>query len=89
MPVPAPAPGAEPGSRRKTVLLAAAGVLTVAALGTVIGLALTSGEEEAPAKPAVSSTPTPVVPEPPTVPGTSGTDPAPEPGTTPPPAESP
>ncbi|MGW6867945.1 ATP-binding protein [Streptomyces sp. NPDC054904] len=89
VPVPAPAPGAEPGSRRKTVLLAAAGVLTVAALGTVIGLALTSGEEEAPAKPAVSSTPTPVVPEPPTVPGTSGTDPAPEPGTTPPPAESP
>ncbi|MFF3016974.1 ATP-binding protein [Streptomyces sp. NPDC057939] len=89
VPAPAPAPGAEPGSRRRTVLLAAAGVLTVAALGTVIGLALTSGEEEAPSKPAVSSTPTPVAPEPPSVPGNSGTDPAPEPGTTPPPAQSP
>ncbi|MET9606185.1 ATP-binding protein [Streptomyces sp. NPDC006512] len=86
-PAPQPAPAAGPESRRKTVLLAAAGVLTVAALGTVIGLALTSGEEEAPAKPAVSSTPTPVVPDPPAVPGTTGSDPAPEPGTTPPPAD--
>ncbi|MFF4322584.1 ATP-binding protein [Streptomyces sp. NPDC001568] len=91
VPVPVPTPGSERESRRKTVLLAAAGVLTVAALGTVIGLALTSGEgeDDAPVKPAVSSTPTPVATDPPTVPGTTGTDPAPEPGTTPPPAESP
>ncbi|NEC93477.1 hypothetical protein G3I71_48905, partial [Streptomyces sp. SID12501] len=82
VPVPVPAPGAEPGSRRRTALLAAAGVLTVAALGTAIGLALTSGEAQAPAKPAVSSTPTTGATEPPTVPGTIGTDPAPEPGTT-------
>ncbi|MFD3868852.1 ATP-binding protein [Streptomyces sp. NPDC058623] len=88
VPVPVPAPAAEPGSRRRTALLAAAGVLTVAALGTAIGLVLTSGKAQAPAKPAVSSTPTTAATDPPTVPGTIGTDPAPEPGTTPPPSES-
>ncbi|MET7529688.1 ATP-binding protein [Streptomyces goshikiensis] len=78
-PSPAPAlapPVARPvaGSRKRTVLLAAAGALTVAALGTVVALAVGSGEEETPAGPGpkVSST-TPDVPA-------AGTDTAGEPG---------
>ncbi|MFE2927799.1 ATP-binding protein [Streptomyces goshikiensis] len=80
---PSPAPALAPpvaarpvaGSRKRTVLLAAAGALTVAALGTVVALAVGSGDEEAtPAGPGpkVSST-TPDVPA-------AGTDTAGEPG---------
>ncbi|MER8094708.1 ATP-binding protein [Streptomyces goshikiensis] len=80
---PSPAPALAPpvaarpvaGSRKRTVLLAAAGALTVAALGTVVALAVGSGDEEAtPAGPGpkVSST-TPDVPA-------AGTDTADEPG---------
>ncbi|OKI69243.1 ATP-binding protein [Streptomyces sp. MJM1172] len=79
---PSPAPALAPpvaarpvaGSRKRTVLLAAAGALTVAALGTVVALAVGSGEEKTPAGPGpkVSST-TPDVPA-------AGTDAAGEPG---------
>ncbi|MFE4207881.1 ATP-binding protein [Streptomyces goshikiensis] len=80
---PSPAPALAPpvaarpvaGSRKRTVLLAAAGALTVAALGTVVALAVGSGDEETtPAGPGpkVSST-TPDVPA-------AGTDTAGEPG---------
>ncbi|MFD6935174.1 ATP-binding protein [Streptomyces goshikiensis] len=80
---PSPAPALAPpvaarpvaGSRKRTVLLAAAGALTVAALGTVVALAVGSGDEETtPAGPGpkVSST-TPDVPA-------VGTDTAAEPG---------
>ncbi|MFF5704799.1 ATP-binding protein [Streptomyces sp. NPDC012794] len=93
-----PAPAAAPlyrrprpaaGGRRKTVLLAAAGALTVVALGTVVGLSLTAGgdDPEQPAAPAVSSTPdTPAV-VPPQVPGNSGNGSAPEPAAPPPAAD--
>ncbi|MFE2307928.1 ATP-binding protein, partial [Streptomyces sp. NPDC059411] len=43
-----PEPGPKPESRRKTVLLAVAGALTVVALGTVVALAMTASEEAAP-----------------------------------------
>ncbi|MEU3904844.1 ATP-binding protein [Streptomyces goshikiensis] len=80
---PSPAPALAPpvaarpvaGSRKRSVLLAAAGALTVAALGTVVALAVGSGDEETtPAGPGpkVSST-TPDVPA-------AGTDTAGEPG---------
>ncbi|MFD8979942.1 ATP-binding protein [Streptomyces sp. NPDC059564] len=81
-PAPAPVPRRpepEQGGRRKTVLLAAAGALTVVALGTVVGLSLASGDTEQPAAPAVSSTPDAPAVVPPQVPGNSGNDPAPEP----------
>ncbi|MEU3722323.1 ATP-binding protein [Streptomyces sp. NPDC031705] len=86
-PAPGPAPlplagrpGPGPAQRRKTVLLAAAGALTVVALGTVVGLALTAGDEaEQPAAPAVSSTPDAPAVAPPQVPGSGGDDPAPDP----------
>ncbi|MFF4369793.1 ATP-binding protein [Streptomyces sp. NPDC001594] len=76
---PRPAP---PGSarRRRTALLGAAGVLTVAALGTVIGLALASDGTQAPEAPSVSSSPSAQVsPRVPQVPGTGGGDPATDP----------
>ncbi|MFJ1863137.1 ATP-binding protein [Streptomyces sp. NPDC088097] len=95
-PVPAPgaslpAPGPGPGSdarRRRTVLLSAAGALTVVALGTVVGLALASEDSGTPRTPAVSSTPSP--PAEPEAPGASGNDPAPsDPAASPSPSPSP
>ncbi|MFI8259190.1 ATP-binding protein [Streptomyces sp. NPDC085665] len=69
---------------RKPVLLAAAGALTVVALGTVMALAMSGSDDPGtPAGgdgPAASSTPTPGAPVP-GVPGTSGNDSAPDPGT--------
>ncbi|MFD7837845.1 ATP-binding protein [Streptomyces sp. NPDC059761] len=90
-PVPAPAPRKQP--RRKPVLLAAAGALTVVALGTVMALAMTGsdGDPQTPAGgdgPAVSSTPKPRATVP-GVAGTSGNDPAPNPGTPAPEASDP
>ncbi|WP_053689437.1 hypothetical protein [Streptomyces sp. WM6372] len=90
-PVPAPAPRKQP--RRKPVLLAAAGALTVAALGTVMALAMTGsdGDPQTPAGgdgPAVSSTPTSGATVP-GVPGTSGNDPVADPGTPAPEASDP
>ncbi|MEU7725229.1 ATP-binding protein [Streptomyces sp. NPDC040724] len=77
LPKPAPAPAKDAG-RRRLVLLAGAGALTVVALGTVVALALGSSDDAPPAQsPAVSLTPTAVVP--PTVPSASGNDPAPDP----------
>ncbi|MFD8021445.1 ATP-binding protein [Streptomyces lavendulae] len=90
LPQPAPpaAPGRpepEPAGRRKTVLLAAAGALTVVALGTVVGLALASDDPEQPQAPTVSSTPDGPPAVQPQVPGGGGNDPAPEPGASSPP----
>ncbi|MFD8286865.1 ATP-binding protein [Streptomyces lavendulae] len=90
LPQPAPpaAPGRpepEPSGRRKTVLLAAAGALTVVALGTVVGLALASDDPEQPQAPTVSSTPDGPPAVQPQVPGGGGNDPAPEPGASSPP----
>ncbi|MEV0409762.1 ATP-binding protein [Streptomyces sp. NPDC050448] len=85
--VPAPVPAAQP--RRKPVLLAAAGALTVVVLGTVVGLTMTGSDPETPAGgsgPAVSSTPTQGAAG---VPGTGGNDPAPAPGTSAPDASGP
>ncbi|WP_052680474.1 ATP-binding protein [Streptomyces sp. NRRL F-4428] len=85
-PVPATAtakPSSDPGRRRR-VLLAAAGALTVVALGTVVSLAMTTPDTpdtEPPANgPAVSSTPASASPT--TVQQNSGNDPAPEPPVT-------
>ncbi|MER6199551.1 ATP-binding protein [Streptomyces sp. NPDC001586] len=76
-PKPAPAPDRRP-DRRRLVLLAGAGALTVVALGTVVALALGSSDDTPPEQgPAVSSTPSAAVPS--TARGTSGNDPAPEP----------
>ncbi|MFI6146162.1 ATP-binding protein [Streptomyces sp. NPDC051109] len=80
---PVPAPRKQP--RRKPALLAAAGALTVVALGTVMALAMAGSDEDpqTPAGgdgPAVSSTPTPGATVP-GVPGTSGNDSASDPGT--------
>lgn len=81
-PVPKPVAVAGP-SRKRPVLLAAAGALTVVALGTVVALAMQSGDAESPNGPSVSSTPAPVAPA---VQGTGGNDtpaaPEPEPGST-------
>lgn len=93
LPQPAPPTGPgrsepEPAGRRKTVLLAAAGALTVVALGTVVGLALASGDPEQPQAPAVSSTPDSPPAVQPQVPGGGGNDPAPEPGVSSPPPPS-
>ncbi|MEU6754805.1 ATP-binding protein [Streptomyces sp. NPDC046685] len=77
----APAPAARPAAdprRRRLVLLAGAGALTVVALGTVVSLALGSSDTSPPAQaPAVSSTPGATTPSSTT--GTGGNDPAPEP----------
>ncbi|MFG2662833.1 ATP-binding protein [Streptomyces sp. NPDC048387] len=75
--------------KRRTALLGAAGVLTVAALGTVIGLALASGgAAEDPQTPSVTSSPSaPVSPHVPQVPGTGGGDPAADPATPPAPGQ--
>ncbi|MFF2191942.1 ATP-binding protein [Streptomyces sp. NPDC058157] len=71
---PRPAPPG-PARRRRTALLGAAGVLTVAALGTVIGLALASDGTQDPEAPSVSSSPSAQVsPRVPQVPGTGGGD---------------
>ncbi|MEV7519793.1 ATP-binding protein [Streptomyces sp. NPDC091371] len=84
-PDPAAPPAAERG-RRRTVLLAAAGALTVVALGTVVSLGMTSEESTPPAKgPAVSTTPPRTAPS--SAPGTTG--PAVEPPVAPPTSESP
>ncbi|MFJ4317427.1 ATP-binding protein [Streptomyces lavendulae] len=93
LPQPAPPaasgrPEPEPAGRRKTVLLAAAGALTVVALGTVVGLALTSEDQEQPQAPTVSSTPDGPPAVQPQVPGGGGNDPAPEPGASSPPPRS-
>ncbi|MFD9359169.1 ATP-binding protein, partial [Streptomyces sp. NPDC060031] len=74
---PAVAPEREPAGRRKAVVLAAAGAVTVLVLGTVVALAVTSSDSSAPPAqgPGVSTSPTPA-----TVPGTGGSAPAPEPG---------
>lgn len=88
-PAPEPAPfprrpEAQPVQRRKTVLLAAAGALTVVALGTAVGLWLTTGEDpEQPAEPAVSTAPDAPAVAPPQVPGNSGNDSPPEPAAPP------
>ncbi|MCF3184523.1 ATP-binding protein, partial [Streptomyces polychromogenes] len=67
---------ADAARRRRTALLGAAGVLTVAALGTVIGLALASDGQQDPQVPSVSSSPSAQVsPHVPQVPGTGGGDP--------------
>ncbi|MGW2675164.1 ATP-binding protein [Streptomyces sp. NPDC001436] len=102
-PAPAPAPtrpapprpavphaaAAARARKRRTALLGAAGVLTVAALGTVIGLALASGgAAEDPPAPSVTSSPSaPVSPHVPQVPGTGGGDPAADPATPPAPGQ--
>ncbi|MEU8772939.1 ATP-binding protein [Streptomyces sp. NPDC048606] len=84
-PVPAPAPhhpAPEPAGRRRTVLMAAAGALSVVALGTVVGLSVASGDAETPKSPPAASTPPPDTadtPQVPQVPGGSGNDPAPDP----------
>ncbi|MFI9060899.1 ATP-binding protein [Streptomyces sp. NPDC053429] len=59
VPVPGVArpPAGEPDSRRRTALLAAAGALAVAVIGTVVGLAVSGPDERTPSDPAVSSTP--------------------------------
>ncbi|MFE2144615.1 ATP-binding protein, partial [Streptomyces sp. NPDC059456] len=79
---PSAASAARARARRKPVLLAAAGALTVAVLGTVVALTMTGSDDpEVPAGgtgPAASSAPTPAA----GVAGTSGNDPAPDPGTT-------
>ncbi|MFC9295201.1 ATP-binding protein [Streptomyces sp. NPDC057011] len=85
-PAPTPAGGVRPpyagpaadARRRRRILLAGAGALTVVALGTVVSLAMGSSDSPEPAQgPAVSSTPTRVAPS--VAPGTSGNDPAPAP----------
>ncbi|WP_329379171.1 ATP-binding protein [Streptomyces sp. NBC_01351] len=85
---PAPAPAAAPVTehrRRRMVLLAAAGALTVVALGTVVSLAMNSEDTAPPAQgPAVSSTPSSTAPS--TAPGT--TEPVAEPPVTAPSTES-
>ncbi len=79
---PAPAPG-----RRRLVLLAGAGALTVVALGTVVSLALSSSDTSPPAQgPSVTRTPTVTAPT--TAPVVSKNDPAPEPPVSAPPAQS-
>ncbi|WP_168724281.1 ATP-binding protein [Streptomyces sp. A1547] len=88
--VPAPVRAAQP--RRKPVLLAAAGALTVVVLGTVVSLAMSGSDSGTPADgvgPAVSSTPTAGTTGGAGVPGTGGNDPAPDPGTTAPDASDP
>ncbi|WP_051832417.1 hypothetical protein [Streptomyces katrae] len=78
--------------RRKPVLLAAAGALTVVVLGTVVSMAMTGSDPGTPAGgvgPAVSSTPTAGTTGGAGVPGTGGNDPAPDPGTTDPDASDP
>ncbi|MEU9415311.1 ATP-binding protein [Streptomyces sp. NPDC048272] len=74
----APPPPPAPASRRRTALLAAAGAVTVAVLGTVVALAMAPSDHDEPQGPAVSSTPTSVT-------ETSGNVPSetsdPEPGT--------
>ncbi|MCJ1680809.1 ATP-binding protein [Streptomyces sp. APSN-46.1] len=86
-PKPSPAPllappVAEPdsGSRKRTMLLAAAGALTVVALGTVVALAMGSGEAEPSSGPGPASSTT--MPDAPGAQGTGGNDSA-EPGTDP------
>ncbi|MEU6863789.1 ATP-binding protein [Streptomyces sp. NPDC046876] len=81
-PAPAPVSAGQP-QRRKPVLLAVAGALTVAVLGTVIGLAMSSSETEGAGGGSVtSSTPVPDAPGASGVPGASGggNDSAPQPG---------
>uniref|UniRef100_A0AAU2JTI8 ATP-binding protein n=1 Tax=Streptomyces sp. NBC_00049 TaxID=2903617 RepID=A0AAU2JTI8_9ACTN len=71
-------PPAEDARRRRRVLLAGAGALTVLVLGTVVSLALSSSDTSPPKEgPATSSTPAAVAPS--VAPGTTGSDPAPEP----------
>ncbi|MEU3775931.1 ATP-binding protein [Streptomyces sp. NPDC032472] len=92
-PTPVAAPAVAPASappgrqqRRKPVLLAVAGALTVAVLGTVIGLAMSSSDsEEAGSGSVTSSTPGPAAPGTSGVPGVpgvpgGGNDSAPQPG---------
>ncbi|WKD32560.1 ATP-binding protein [Streptomyces xanthophaeus] len=87
-PRPATAPVPAARGRRRLVLLAGAGALTVVVLGTVVSLALSSSDTAPPAQePAVSATPT--VTESATTAVNSGNDPAPEPPVSAPPAESP
>ncbi|MGW6688421.1 ATP-binding protein [Streptomyces sp. NPDC054961] len=93
-PVPAPEkPSPRRESRRRPVLLAAAGALTVAVLGTVVALAMNASEEALPPVqgPGVSTTPTtPDAPASPGDPGTGGNDPAaPDPETSAPAAAEP
>ncbi|MFE1414028.1 ATP-binding protein [Streptomyces sp. NPDC058746] len=84
-PEPVAGPAADHGRRRKA-LLAAAGALTVVALGTVVSLAMSSEDTAPPAKgPAVSGNPTRVAPS--SAPGT--TDPAEQPPVAPATSESP
>ncbi|MET9463281.1 ATP-binding protein [Streptomyces sp. NPDC006544] len=94
VPVPAPVkPSPRRESRRRPVLLAAAGALTVAVLGTVVALAMNTSEDALPPVqgPGVSTTPTtPETAGSPGAPDTSGNDPAaPDPETSAPAAAEP
>ncbi|MFD7554281.1 ATP-binding protein [Streptomyces sp. NPDC059835] len=86
-PEPQPAAGRDGGpGRRRKVLLAAAGALTVVALGTVVSLAMSSEDTAPPAQgPSVSANPTRVAPS--SAPGT--TDPAAQPPVAPATSQSP
>ncbi|MGI5445537.1 ATP-binding protein [Streptomyces sp. CA-243310] len=75
-PVAPPQPA--PASRRRTALLAAAGAVTVAVLGTVVALAVMPSGDDKPQGPAVSTTPTSVTESSGNVPSETS---APEPGT--------
>ncbi|MGW6947148.1 ATP-binding protein [Streptomyces xanthophaeus] len=80
-PAPEPAPAAGPprrSARRRPALLAAAGVLTVVALGTVVSLTTGSSDEPQPPAHGPSSSPTPKPLPPQVAPSNSGNDSAPE-----------
>ncbi|MHC6626222.1 ATP-binding protein [Streptomyces globosus] len=93
---PAPAPARGPAAllrqRRKAVLAAAAGALTVAVLGTVVGLAMSSSGTQAPAGGSTTSS-TPSADTPSSGAGSTGTDgggsdSVPQPATAPSPRQS-
>ncbi|WP_405712526.1 ATP-binding protein [Streptomyces xanthophaeus] len=80
-PAPEPAPAAGPprrSARRRPALLAAAGVLTVVALGTVVSLTTGSSDEPQPPAHGPSSSPTPKPLPPQVAPSSNGNDSAPE-----------
>ncbi|MEU9105356.1 ATP-binding protein [Streptomyces xanthophaeus] len=80
-PAPEPAPAAGPArrsGRRRPALLAAAGVLTAVALGTVVSLTTGSSEDPQPPAHGPSASPTPKQLPPQVVPSNSGNVPAPE-----------
>ncbi|MFD0719335.1 ATP-binding protein [Streptomyces globosus] len=91
-PAPARGPAALLRQRRKAVLAAAAGALTVAVLGTVVGLAMSSSGTQAPAGGSTTSS-TPSADTPSSGAGSTGTDgggsdSVPQPATAPSPRQS-